>query len=248
MTATLKVTEIKKHYAGVRALESVTFSVPAGRVVALVGENGAGKSTLVKILAGVERPDSGTISINGVSQTISSPMSAAALGIQVVYQDLALCDELDIVQNMFLGRERTSSAWLLRRLNRIEMEREAAEALNRFSRRTWVLNRTVRQLSGGQRQALAICRAMLEDPAILILDEPTAALGVAETLEVVELIKELSARGKTVLMVSHDLQQVREVADHTVVLRHGHVVAEWERGKYDGDDLVAAITGSRHSL
>ena len=248
MTATLKVTEIKKHYAGVRALESVTFSVPAGRVVALVGENGAGKSTLVKILAGVERPDSGTISINGVSQTISSPMSAAALGIQVVYQDLALCDELDIVQNMFLGRERTSSAWLLRRLNRIEMEREAAEALNRFSRRIWVLNRTVRQLSGGQRQAIAICRAMLEDPANLILDEPTAALGVAETLEVVELIKELSARGKTVLMVSHDLQQVREVADHTVVLRHGHVVAEWERGEYDGDDLVAAITGSRHSL
>ena len=247
MTSTLKVTDIKKHYEGVRALESVTFSVPAGKIVAVVGENGAGKSTLVKILAGVEQPDAGTILIDGSPRTIDSPITSSALGIEVVYQDLALCDELDIVQNMFLGHERTKSRWLLRRLKRQEMERETVRALGRFSRREWVLSRTVRQLSGGQRQALAICRAMLEGPAILILDEPTAALGVAESREVVDLMRELKAKGKTIIMVSHDLQQVREIADHTVVFRHGFVVAEWERGQYDGDDLVAAITGSRQA-
>jgi D-xylose transport system ATP-binding protein len=247
MTATLKVTDISKHYAGVWALESVTFSVPSGEVVALVGENGAGKSTFVQILAGVQQPDSGIIEIGGTVRTIDSPVIAAALGIQVVYQDLALCDELDIVQNMFLGHERTRSRWWLRHLKRQEMEQAAAEALARFSKREWILTRKVRQLSGGQRQALAICRAMLEDPSILILDEPTAALGVAETKEVIDLIKELRAKGKTVIMVSHDLQQVREIADHVVVFRHGVVAAEWDRGEFSGDDVVAAITGSRQA-
>lgn len=243
----LKVTEISKHYSGVWALEAVTFSVPVGEVVALVGENGAGKSTFVKILAGVQQPDSGTIEISGSVRTIESPTIAAMHGIQVVYQDLALCDELDVVQNMFLGHERTKGRWRLRPLKRHEMEACAAEALSRFSKQEWKLSRRVKELSGGQRQALAICRAMLEEPDILILDEPTAALGVAEAKQVIDLIRELRSKGKTIIMVSHDLHQVRETADHTVVFRHGVVAAEWARGEYSGDDLVAAITGSRQA-
>jgi D-xylose transport system ATP-binding protein len=243
----LNVTDVSKRYAGVWALESVSFHVPSGQVTALVGENGAGKSTFVKILAGVQQPDSGTIEVGGSVRAIDSPVVAANLGIQVVYQDLALCDELDVVQNMFLGHERTRSRWWLRNLKRREMEVAAAGALGRFSKKDWTMSRTVKQLSGGQRQALAICRAMLEEPDILILDEPTAALGVAESKEVIDLIEELKLKGKTIIMVSHDLHQVRETADHTVVFRHGVVAAEWDRGEYSGDDLVAAITGSRQA-
>ncbi len=244
----LSVHGLRKHYAGVWALESVSFSVPSGRVTALVGENGAGKSTVVKILAGVEQPDSGTIEIGGIARRIESPVIAGEIGIQVVYQDLALCDEMDVVQNMFLGHERTRSRWTLRSLKRREMEILAADALGRVSNKEWVLDKLVKQLSGGQRQALAICRAMLEEPEILILDEPTAALGVAEAKEVIDLIKAMTARGKTILMVSHDLRQVRETAHHTVVFRHGVVAAEWDTGEeHTVDDLVAAITGSREA-
>lgn len=240
------VRAISKHYAGIRALDSVSFSVPSGRITALVGENGAGKSTFVKILAGVEKPDSGIIALEGVPTRIDSPASARGCGIQVVYQDLALCEELNIVQNMFLGHEWTRGRCYLRHLKHKEMEAAAADALARFSKRTWLLSRLVKHLSGGQRQALAICRAMLQEPDILILDEPTAALGVAESKEVIDLIEELAAAGKTIIMVSHDLQQVRLTADHVVVFRHGLVVVEWEREDgYGGDDLVAAITGLR---
>jgi D-xylose transport system ATP-binding protein len=245
--STLRVRDISKHYAGVWALESVSFSAPSGRVTALVGENGAGKSTLVKILAGVEQPDTGSIELAGVTTKLGSPAIAGELGIQVVYQDLALCDELNVVQNVFLGHERTRGRWFLRNLKRREMEMAAADALGRFSKKKWALDQVVKQLSGGQRQALAICRAMLEEPDILILDEPTAALGVSESKEVIDLIRELASKSKTIIMVSHDLRQVQDTADHTVVFRHGVVAAEWDRDQYTGDDLVAAITGSREA-
>ncbi|MPV50395.1 MULTISPECIES: ATP-binding cassette domain-containing protein [unclassified Pseudactinotalea] len=220
-SALLGLSGVSKAFGPVQALTDVTLDVPAGAVTALVGDNGAGKSTLIKCISGISPPDAGTISWKGEPARVESPIAANELGIQTVYQDLALCDNLDIVQNMFLGRER------LRRgqLNEVSMERAAAQTLSDLAVTTV---RSVRQLvaslSGGQRQSVAIAKAVLWKSELVIMDEPTAALGVAQTRMVLDLVRTLVDRGQAVLLVSHNMIDVFEVADRIAVMRHGHLV------------------------
>lgn len=217
----LQLTGVSKAFGPVRALTDVNLDVPVGAVTALVGDNGAGKSTLIKCISGISPPDAGAIAWKGTPARLDTPTAANDLGIQTVYQDLALCDNLDIVQNMFLGRER------LRRgqLNEVSMERAAAQTLSDLAVTTV---RSVRQLvaslSGGQRQSVAIAKAVLWKSELVIMDEPTAALGVAQTRMVLDLVRTLVERGQAVLLVSHNLLDVFEVADRIAVMRQGHMV------------------------
>lgn len=217
----LSLRGVSKSFGPVQALTDVDLDVPAGAVTALAGDNGAGKSTLIKCIAGIHPPDSGEMLWEGETARIHAPSDAAALGIQTVYQDLALCDNLDIVQNMFLGRER------LRRgqLDDVSMEQAAAETLSELAVTTV---RSVRQpvasLSGGQRQSVAIAKAVLWESKLVVMDEPTAALGVAQTRMVLDLVRRLAERGHAVLLISHNMVDVFEVADRVAVLRHGRMV------------------------
>ncbi|MFJ5956666.1 ATP-binding cassette domain-containing protein [Paenarthrobacter sp. NPDC092416] len=238
----LELSSISKHFGGVRALEDVSLRVYPGEVLALVGDNGAGKSTLIKTIAGINIPDSGTISCAGTEVKIDSPRHSMAHGIQTVYQDLALCDNLDTVQNLFLGREIYSPFG--RRLQRAAMESRARQVLADLGVSTLRdLSAPVGNLSGGQRQSVAICRSVLWEPKVVLLDEPTAALGVAQRKQVLELIVRLRATNHAVIVVSHDLADVQEVADRVAVMRLGRKVAEFTRGGYDRAQLVSAITG-----
>jgi D-xylose transport system ATP-binding protein len=243
-TPLLQLTQVSKHFGGVRALHEVDMSVHAGEVVALVGDNGAGKSTLVKIVSGVESPDAGEIQVRGETQRLESPRAAAEAGIRTVFQDLSLCDNLDAVQNLFLGQERYGSAWSGRRVRRHVMEEQAHRVLESLSVKLRALNTPVVALSGGQRQGIAIGRALISDPAVVLLDEPTAALGVSQRGEVLDLIGRLRDQGRGVVVISHDMKDVRQVADRIVVLRLGAKVAEFERGGYTPADLVGAMTGA----
>lgn len=236
---------VSKFFGGTRALADVDVAIDPTEVVALVGDNGAGKSTLVKIVSGVERPDAGEIRVSGVEVRLDSPRAAAGLGIRTVYQDLSLCDNLDTVQNLFLGQEIVSGPLTGRLLDRISMESEANKVLSGLSVKVRSLRTPVGGLSGGQRQGIAICRALLSDPKLVILDEPTAALGITQRAEVLDLIRRLKAQGRGVLVISHDLQHVQQIADRIVVLRLGRKVAEFTRASYDVQQLVAAITGIR---
>jgi len=217
----LSLRGVSKSFGPVHALTDVDLDVPAGAVTALAGDNGAGKSTLIKCIAGIHPPDSGEVLWEGRPARIHEPSDAAALGIQTVYQDLALCDNLDIVQNMFLGRER------LRRgqLDDVSMEQAAAETLTELAVTTV---RSVRQqvasLSGGQRQSVAIAKAVLWESKLVVMDEPTAALGVAQTRMVLDLVRTLADRGHAVLLISHNMVDVFDVADRVAVLRHGRMV------------------------
>jgi D-xylose transport system ATP-binding protein len=240
----LTLTGISKYFGGVRALHEVDLTVDAGEVVALVGDNGAGKSTLVKIIAGVEAPDTGTVAVDGRTLRLDSPRAAAHEGIHTVYQDLSLCDNLDAVQNLFLGHERTAAWWRGRPLRRQEMERRAHEVLEGMSVRLRSFTSPVGGMSGGQRQGIAICRALVSDPRLVMLDEPTAALGVSQRAEVLDLILRLKQQHRGVLVISHDMHDVQRVADRVVVLRLGAKVAEFTRGSYTPTELVAAITGA----
>lgn len=240
----LELAGIKRYFGGVRALNNVDLDLYAGEVVALVGDNGAGKSTLVKIIAGVERHDSGTIMMSGAEVSLDSPRAAAAAGIHAVYQDLSLCDNLDAVENLFLGQEMTASWWRARPLRRKAMERRAREVLDAMSVKLRSFDTPVGGMSGGQRQGIAICRALVSDPRLVMLDEPTAALGISQRSEVLDLIVSLKRQNRAVLVISHDLKDVQQVADRIVVLRLGAKVAEFERGHYSSSDLVAAITGA----
>src|SRR3954454_10318886 len=229
---------ISKHFGAVSALTNIDLDVYAGEVVALVGDNGAGKSTLVKILAGVHEPSSGTIAFHGKPVTISDPSAALRLGIATVFQDLALCENLDVVANIFLGRELSPA-----RLDEVTMEIRAWTLLNELSARIPSVRQPVASLSGGQRQTVAIARSLLLEPTVILLDEPTAALGVAQTAEVLALVERVRARGLGVIMISHNMEDVRAVADRIVVLRLGR-----NNGEFDPDvsnqDLVTAITGA----
>jgi D-xylose transport system ATP-binding protein len=198
----------------------------------------------VKIISGIERADGGEILMDGTPVDLGTPHAAQEHGITTVYQDLALCDNLDTVQNLFLGRELRGSWASGRRLARAAMERRAGAVLSDLSVRLPSLDTPVGLLSGGQRQSVAICRAVLQDPRLIVLDEPTAALGVAQRGEVLSLIERLRERGRSVLVVSHDMADVQRVADRVVVLRLGRVAADLRRGAYDRDTLVAAITGA----
>jgi D-xylose transport system ATP-binding protein len=243
----VSISGFSKFYGGVRALSDVNLTLNRGEVVALVGDNGAGKSTLVKLLAGTERADGGDIRIEGQLVTMESSRSAVARGIHTVYQDLSLCDNLDAVRNLFLGQEEISGIWSGRRLRRAEMEAETQRILASLAVKLRSLNTPVGRLSGGQRQGIAICRALVTNPKMVLLDEPTAALGVSQRAEVLALVRRLKDQNCGVLVISHDLRDVQEVADRVVVLRLGEKVAEFNSGEYSSQDLVAAITGAHET-
>jgi D-xylose transport system ATP-binding protein len=242
--ALLEVRGVSKSYGAVIALRDVGFVVKAGEVVALAGDNGAGKSTLIKILSGITAADAGDILLQGQRTLLHQPGDAVRLGIQTVYQDLALCPNLDAVDNIFLGREIRKPSWQGYRLTRPAMERIAGEVLASVGIKLKGINLPVSTLSGGQQQAVAVCRAILGDPRLVILDEPTAALGVTQTREVLELIRRLRDQGRGVIVVSHDLDQVLEVADRIVVLRLGRTVADKDVGEWSEHSLITAIAGA----
>jgi D-xylose transport system ATP-binding protein len=239
-TPTLELRDIFKSFGSVQALQGVDFEVRAGEVMALVGDNGAGKSTLIKCVAGINSIDSGEILFEGNPVTIHGPKDAAKLGIEVVYQDLALADNLDVVQNMYLGREVHD---IFFRLKEAPMEQKTAETLKSLSVTTI---RSVRQpvatLSGGQRQSVAVARAVMWNNRVVFLDEPTAALGVAQTRQVLDLVKRLGEQGLAVVLVSHNLNDVFEVADRITVLRLGRNVGVYEKDKTTVEEIVEAIT------
>jgi D-xylose transport system ATP-binding protein len=238
-TTVLSLRGISKAFGAVAALTDVELDVAEGQVVALVGDNGAGKSTLVKVLAGVHLPDAGTISFEGEEVSIPSPGAAQHLGIATVYQDLALCENLNVVENLFLGHELHP-----RRLDEVTMEVRSWELLRELSAKIPTVRIPVASLSGGQRQTVAIARSLLGDPKLIILDEPTAALGVAQTAEVLNLIERLRERGHAVIMVSHNMADVQAVADEVCVLRLGRNNGVFKVSEVSTEDIVAAITGA----
>ncbi len=237
----LRLRGVGKKFGAVTALEGIDLDVHAGEVVALVGDNGAGKSTLVKVLAGVHQPTSGTIEVQGKQVSLDTPGRALELGIATVFQDLALCENLDVVANLFLGQE--ISPW---RMDEVQMEVRAWTLLQELAARIPSVREPVASLSGGQRQTVAIARSLLLEPQIIMLDEPTAALGVAQTAEVLNLIERVRARGHGVILISHNMEDVRAVADRIVVLRLGK-----NNGVYTAEtshqELVAAITGANEN-
>jgi D-xylose transport system ATP-binding protein len=234
----LSLRGISKSFGAVSALTNIDLDVRAGEVVALVGDNGAGKSTLVKVLAGVHPPDAGTMTFGGRLVTVADPSASLTLGIATVFQDLALCENLDVVANIFLGQE-----LIPMRMDEVAMETRAWTLLRELSARIPSVRTPVASLSGGQRQTVAIARSLLLNPKIIILDEPTAALGVAQTAEVLNLIERVRDRGLGVVMISHNMEDVRAVADRIVVLRLGR-----NNGIFypdmSNEELVSAITGA----
>jgi D-xylose transport system ATP-binding protein len=245
--ALLELKGVTKRFGAVEALTDVDFEVHAGEVVALVGDNGAGKSTLIKAIAGIQPGDEYEATWNGEEVHLNTPQDAARLGIATVYQDLALSDNLDVVANLFLGKEEVEEGITraVRTLDEIEMEQRSVDLLRSLAVRTLRSVRTeVGSLSGGQRQTVAIARSMLGEPKIVMLDEPTAALGVAQTKQVLDLIHRLKERGLGVVLISHNILDVMEVADRIIVLRLGKRVATFDRDKVTQDEVVAAITGA----
>lgn len=234
----LSLRGVSKNFGAVSALTDVDLDIHAGEVVALVGDNGAGKSTLVKVLAGVHQPTSGTMTFKGQPVSLANPSAALDLGIATVFQDLALCENLDVVANIYLGQELNPF-----QLDEVSMELRALTLLNELSARIPSVREPVASLSGGQRQTVAIARSLLLDPKVILLDEPTAALGVAQTAEVLNLIERVRDRGLGVVMISHNMEDVRAVADRIVVLRLGK-----NNGTFYSDssnqELVGAITGA----
>jgi D-xylose transport system ATP-binding protein len=235
----LSMRGVSKNFGAVAALTDIALDVHAGEVVALVGDNGAGKSTLVKILAGVHPQDRGTVNFDGKDVTIHTPVDSIQLGIATVFQDLALCDNLTVVDNLFLGRE--LGPW---RLNEVEMEVQSWKLLRQLSAKIPSVRIAVASLSGGQRQTVAIARSLLGSPKLIILDEPTAALGVAQTAEVLNLVERLRENGLAVIMISHNMQDVQAVADRVAVLRLGKNNGTFRMKDVSTDELIAAITGA----
>ena len=238
----LSLRGINKSFGPVHVLRDVDLDVRAGRVTALVGDNGAGKSTLIKGIAGIYPFDSGQVSFEGKPVSIGGPKQANDLGIEVVYQDLALCDNLDVVHNMFLGREVKSGVTL----NETDMEKRAAETLQGLSVRTLKsLRQQVSSLSGGQRQTVAIARAVLWNSKLVILDEPTAALGVAQTEQVLNLVRRLADNGLGVILISHNMNDVQAVADDIACLYLGQMAAQVEKSSVSSQQVVELITTGR---
>lgn len=244
----LRVSGIHKRFGGVHALRGVDFEVARGEVMALVGDNGAGKSTLMKVLAGAHAANEGQFFIDEAPVNVTTPNDANGLGIQIVYQDLALCENLDVAANLSLGSEPVKSGWgflprLLRPLDDLEMEVKAKNAIDRLQVKTLQSVRAkVGGLSGGQRQAIAIARAVGADCSVVMLDEPTAALGVAQTRQVLDVVKRLRDTGHAVIYISHNMRDIFEVADRICVLRHGGNVATWRTEDTTPDEIVVAMT------
>jgi D-xylose transport system ATP-binding protein len=235
----LSLQNINKNFGAVAALTDINLTVAAGEVVAIVGDNGAGKSTLVKVLSGVHLPDSGSITFESATVQIPTPTAALDLGIATVFQDLALCDNLNVVENLFLGRELRRA-----RLDEVAMEVRSWDLLRQLSAKIPSVRIPVASLSGGQRQTVAIARSLLGDPKVIILDEPTAALGVAQTAEVLNLVERLRENGLGVIMISHNMADVQAVADRVVVLRLGRNNGEFAVGSVSPEEIIAAITGA----
>jgi D-xylose transport system ATP-binding protein len=239
-TALLEIRGLTKTFGSVQALTDVDFEVRPGEVMALVGDNGAGKSTLIKCVAGIHGYDEGEIHFDGELVHIHGPKDAGRLGIEVVYQDLALCDNLDVVQNMYLGREVRD--WLFR-LNEPVMEHRTTETLSSLAVTTIrSIRQPVASLSGGQRQSVAVAKAVQWNSRLVILDEPTAALGVAQTHQVLELVKRLAEQGLAVVLISHNLHDIFEVATRITVLRLGRDIGVYERASTTQQEVVHAIT------
>lgn len=240
----LSLRGITKNFGAVSALRHVDLDIPAGQVTALIGDNGAGKSTLIKTISGIYAPSGGEIFWNGNRVTIHSPRDAEELGIATVYQDLALCDNLDIVQNMFLGHESMKHGLL----DEIKMELATKQVLGELSVSTVKsVRQLVGSLSGGQRQAIAVARAVMRESKLVIMDEPTAALGVSQTAQVLELIARLASRGIAVLVISHNLNDVFAVADRIAVMHLGTLVSSGPRSNYDTASAVELITTGERS-
>jgi D-xylose transport system ATP-binding protein len=238
-TPVLALEGVSKSFGPVQALRDVDFHVNHSEVVALVGDNGAGKSTLVKTIAGIHPADEGRILFEGEEVRIHGPNDAVHLGIATVYQDLALCDNLDVVENLFLGRERGNFA-----LDETSMEKQTGELLSRLAVTIVDLRSEVGTLSGGQRQQVAIARSLLGDPKVVVLDEPTAALGVRQTALVLDLIRRLKEEGHAVVVISHNLADVFAVADRIFVLRLGQAAGDLDASQTSQEEVVAAITGA----
>ncbi len=240
-TSLLRLQGISKSFGAVSALSGVDFEVFAGEVVGLVGDNGAGKSTLIKVISGVGPADAGEIFVEGQSVKITGPQDAYRLGIQTVYQDLALCDNLDVVSNLFLGREERTPYGTLRENS---MEKQGLEVLRTLDVKLPSIRSVVKSLSGGQRQSIAVAKSILRNAKIVLLDEPTAALGVAQTRQVLKLIHRLREQGLAVVVISHNLADVFEVVDRVVVLRLGKRVGTFDVKNTTPEQVVGAITGA----
>ena len=239
----LSMQGVSKRFGAVQALKDIELDVCTGEVVALVGDNGAGKSTLVKTIAGVYSPDEGDMTFDGRPVRVSSPAEAQHLGIATVFQDLALCDNLDVVGNLFLGRELRHH----RALDEVEMERQSWQLLRQLSAKIPSVRIPVASLSGGQRQTVAIARSLLGEPKVVMLDEPTAALGVAQTAEVLNLVERLRERGLGVILISHNMADVMAVADRVAVLRLGRNNGVFDVSQTTSQDIIAAITGATNN-
>jgi ABC-type sugar transport system ATPase subunit len=241
----LETRDITKRFGGLTAVDRVSIGLRAGEALALLGDNGAGKSTLIKIISGVHRPDEGEILIQGKKAHIESPMDALAAGIETIYQDLALAENLDVGANIFLGRERMKrSLGVLKVLDDQSMREEAQKVLDRLDIEIPSLKKTIRTLSGGQRQAVAISRSIYWDAKVLIMDEPTAALGVSEQRKVLDLVRTLKDQGIGIILISHQMYDVFEVADRLAVMRRGVKVGERIVKDTTPDEVVSLIVGS----
>ena len=238
----LELRGISKHFGAVQALSQVDFEVYPAEVVGLVGDNGAGKSTLIKTIAGINIPDTGEYRFDGRQVSVKGPNDVTRLGIATVYQDLALCDNLDVVDNLFLGREMGMPS--LGPLDEVGMEKRALDVLRRLSVKIPNVRTPIAALSGGQRQSVAVARSVMWNARVVLLDEPTAALGVAQTRQVLDLIKTLRSQGLGVVVISHNLADVFEVCDRIIVLRLGRRVASFDVHDVDRERVVSAITGA----
>ena len=241
----LRATGLVKRFGGLTAVNDVSLDIYPGEVVALAGDNGAGKSTLIKMISGVYRPDGGHIYLGGKEITMASPLEARGLGIETIYQDLALCENLDATVNIFLGREPTKRLLgIFKQVDRGHMLAESNKVLERLDIKIPNLRRHIRQMSGGQRQAVAIARAVYWNARLVIMDEPTAALGVPEQRKVHELVKTLKSQNVPVIIISHNMQDIFAVADRIIVMRRGQKVGDVRATEVSDDDLVSLMVGS----
>jgi D-xylose transport system ATP-binding protein len=240
----LEVRGIQKSFGRVHALRDATMSLPRGQVTAIIGDNGAGKSTLVRCIVGVHAPDNGEVLLEGRPVHFTNPEQARSAGIETVFQNLALVEDLTVAQNLFLGREVTRGFGPFQFLDRARMRKEAHTMVSKLAINVPQVNSRVRRLSGGQRQAVSLARAAGFSSKLVVLDEPTAALGVQETARVEELITSLRDSGVTILLISHNFKQVMQIADHVQVMRAGRTVARRRVSETDGQELVSLVTGA----
>ena len=244
----LQVKDLYKHFGGLVAVDHVSLDIYPGEVVGLLGDNGAGKSTLIKMISGVYKPDGGQMLLNGEVVSFATPLEARRRGIETIYQDLALCENLDASANIFLGREKMRhQLGIFRVLNRPHMLRESRQVLDQLDIRIPELRKPIRQLSGGQRQAVSIARAVYWKASLMIMDEPTAALGVPEQLKVLELIRTLRHQGVPVILISHNMQDVFAVADRVIVMRRGSKAGERRISETNENDVVGLMVGAEYS-